>query len=71
MQALETLETPEVKEASLRLVELREAWLERPGNYPPPRTAPPEAHAEHRDRWMRSAEFAHAMQILRNAQQNE
>lgn len=60
----------ELVEASLRLVELREAWLARPGNYPPPRTAPAEVHAVHRERWMRSAEFADAMQLLRNAQQH-
>ena len=57
-----------VTEAQLRQAELYESWITRPQNYRPPPWAPREAHDEHRARWERSAEFAHAQQLLRNAQ---
>ena len=61
------MSTPSIYEAQQRAAELRETWLERPSNYKPPSWAPAEAHAEHRARWERSAEYAHALQILRSA----
>lgn len=54
-------------EAQVRQAELYDAWVSRPENYRPPPWAPAEAHAEHRARWERSAEYAHAQQILRAA----
>jgi hypothetical protein len=48
-----------------RCADLRETWLSRPENYPPPRWAPREAIDAHQRRWLASVEKAHCDMILR------
>jgi hypothetical protein len=63
-----TLPSPTAaREALQRRTELREAWLERPANYPPPRGSHPDLVHDHHRRWLASVEYAHCCQILRDA----
>lgn len=54
-------------EAVNRCAEVRQAWLDRPENYPPPMRTSTRAEIDaHHQRWQRSQEKAHCDMILRD-----
>jgi hypothetical protein len=49
------------------MAELRDHWLSKPENYPPPPRCEPELVHAHRNRWLSSAEYAHGHNLMREA----
>ncbi len=61
------MHTTPIIEAQQRMAELREHWLSKPENYPPPRGSHHDLIHAHRNKWLASAEYAHGHNLMREA----